>query len=167
MHWPSPSSSQTGSQSTGLNSLFTWLMPQVLELPGSPAPVPQHREVGGLGPALPLLPLLSKPLKFLPGSCLGQLHLLPEAPGFFPPTLLEASLSCLHKDSGTLADVSAPFTQQPSHTSPLTCSYTHIQMHNPTPAHACLYTYPLTVHVHTCLYTQSRKEGPPNPPLEG
>lgn len=75
---------------------------------------------------LPLLPLLSKPLKLLPGTYLGQLHLLPEAPGLFPPTLLEASLSCLHKNSGTLADVSAPFTHAAlTHVSTHMFIYTH------------------------------------------
>lgn len=141
--------SRTCSQGTGLNllgapfnSLSTWLKPQLLELPGSSAPVP-HSTGSGVGSqeggtAFPH-PLLTH-----------------------PPTLLEAPLSCLHRDTGTSLESQRSSHIRPSltHTSPLTCSYAHTyEDSTPTPTHTCLDTYPLTVHVHTCLYTQPRKGG--------
>lgn len=142
--------SRTCSQGTGLNllgapfnSLCTWLKPQLLGLPGSPAPVPHSTGSGGWEG--------------------GGGHCLPPPPSY-PPTHSAGSSAVLSPQGhGDFPGVPALFTHPAvphTHTSPLTCSYAHMyEDSTPTPTHTCLYTYPLTVHVHTCLYTQPRKGG--------
>lgn len=143
--------SRTCSQGTGLNllgapfnSLSTWLKPQLLGLPGSPAPVP-HSTGSGVGSqeggtAFP------RPLHYPPTHSAGSSAVLSP----WSPSTLHTSGRPSHTHIPTHMFICTHVRRQ--------YSYTHTYMLVYLPTHSTCSHLP----VHT-----TQEGGPPGPPLDG
>lgn len=140
--------SRTCSQGTGLNllgapfnSLSTWLKPQLLGLPGSPAPVP-HSTGSGVGSQEG-------------GTAFPR-------PLHYPPTHSAGSSAVLSPWSPSTLHTSG----RPSHTHP----HSHVHMHTCTKTvllhphiHACILTHSQYMFTLACTHNPGRGASWPSP----